>query len=384
MIYTSHIEISENAIQNNIKFIQNILGDETIFSSVVKGNAYGHGINIYCPLAYKYGVRNFSVADASEAYLVKKNLPYNDVNIMIMSMIDNDQLSWAIENDISFYVFEKNRLQEALKIANKIHKPARIHLEVETGMNRTGIAFKDLPEILKYIKANQKHLIVEGICSHLAGAESISNYKRITKQRKKFKTLKKKIKHSYAITPMYHLASSAATIRYPKTHLDLVRVGILQFGFFPTKEILVHYLTKKKTFENPLQRVISWKTKVMDVKTIKAGEFIGYGTSFFTNQETKIALIPVGYSSGYSRSLSNQGKVLIRGKRYDVIGTINMNMMAIDITHAETIEKNDEVVLIGKQGDSEITISSFNDAIQLINYELLTRLPENLPRIIIK
>lgn len=382
MTHTSYIEISESAIKNNISFIKNHLGNEVVFSSVVKGNAYGHGINTYCTLAYKYGVRHFSVSDANEAYLVKQALPQQDVAIMIMGMIHNTQLEWAIENNIEFYVFEKDRLQAAIKGAKKLNIPAKIHVEIETGMNRTGFILKNLPDILEYIKQNSTHVIVKGVCSHLAGAESISNYKRVVDQQKKFKKIIKKINKEEFLKPNYHLASSAASIRYPKTRYDMVRIGILQFGFFPTKEILVHYLNKHKIYESPLQRVISWKTQVMDVKTVKSGQFIGYGTSYFTNNEMKIAIIPIGYSSGYNRSLSNRGKVLIRGKRHDVIGTVNMNMMAVDVTSDNTIEKGDEVVLIGNQGDREITVSSFNDYIQIINYELLTKLPDNLPRII--
>lgn len=163
----------------------------------------------------------------------------------------------------------------------------------------------------------------------------------------------------------------------------MMRAGILQYGFFPTNEIKVHYLTKQKSFESPLHRILSWRTTVMDLKTVKPGSFIGYGNSFFTNDTTHIAIIPVGYSSGFSRSLSNTGKVLIRGKRLDVIGTVNMNMVAIDITTAPEVEKGDEVVLIGEQGEQEISVSSFSDFSQVVNYELLTRLPLNIPRITI-
>ena len=381
---TSYIEISESAIQNNIQFIQELIGCNVTFSSVVKGNAYGHGIETYCPLAYKYGAKHFSVSDVNEAYQVKNILPYKDIAIMIMGMIDSKQLAWVIENNIEFYVFEIDRLEEAVKIAKAIKIPAKIHIEIETGMNRTGFKTKELQQIIRFVKINKEHLLIKGFCSHLAGAESISNYKRVADQKKKFKSIQNKIKTDDFFNPAFHLASSAATIRYPKTRLDMVRIGILQFGFFPTKEILVHYLNKQNALESPLKRIISWKTKVMDIKIIKTGQFIGYGTSYLTNHETKIAIIPVGYSSGYSRSLSNRGRVLINGIRHDIIGTINMNMMVVDVTQNGQVKKGDEVVLIGNQEEQEITISSFNDAIQLVNYELLTRLPNNIPRIITK
>jgi alanine racemase len=180
-----------------------------------------------------------------------------------------------------------------------------------------------------------------------------------------------------------HTACSAAALRYPKFQMDMVRLGIIQYGFFPNKEILIEYLTKKKETENPLKRLISWKSHVMDVKKVKTGEFVGYGTSYLANYDLKIAIIPVGYAHGFSRNLSNQGIVLINGQRVSVVGTVNMNMITVDVTQVNSVEKGDEVVLIGKQGDLEISVSSFSEFSEQVNYELLTRLPENLPRLVV-
>jgi len=379
---TSYIELSESAVKNNIDFIQNFLGEGVTFSSVVKGNAYGHGIANYCPLAYKNGIRHFSVFSAQEALSVTEALPNHEFALMIMGDIGNEELHWAIENDVEFYVFEQDRLDAAIAIAKKMGKKANIHVELETGMNRTGFDPRQIPSVFKKIETNLNFVAVKGICTHLAGAESIANYKRVKDQFGRFKRYQAKLSAYSWLDAKKHMASSAASMRYTNTQMDLVRIGILQFGFFPTQEIFVHYSAKKKIHESPLQRILSWKTRVMDVKSVKAGEFIGYGNSYFTNQATKIALLPVGYSAGYSRSLSNQGKVLINGTRYDVIGTVNMSMLAVDISMNENIKKGDEAVLIGTQGDSEISVSSFSDYSQLINYELLTRLPQDIPRII--
>lgn len=381
MQHTSHIELSKSALRTNISFIKNMLGD-SIFSSVVKGNAYGHGIDSFCPLAYENGVRHFSVFSANEAYEVLHCLPEN-ITIMIMGYIDDDQLEWVITNGIEFFVFEEDRLNKAIEIAKNIKKTAKIHIELETGMNRTGFPIRKVKNLFNKLHENENHIIVIGVCSHLAGAESVANYKRIKDQYEKFKKAQNKLFKLDWLQTKYHLACSAASMQYPKTRMDIARIGILQYGFFPSNEVLVQYLTKNKTHEYPLKRVITWKTKVMDVKEVKTGEFIGYGTSFFTNAKTKIALIPIGYSHGFSRSLSNQGKVLIRGQRFDVIGTVNMNMMAVDITKFNAIEKGDEVVIIGKQGDLEISVSSFSNFSDLVNYELLTRLPMNITRKII-
>lgn len=382
MTPTSFIELSKSALANNISFIKKMLGD-TQLSSVVKGNAYGHSIKNFCPLLYENGVRHFSVFSAHEAEDVMTSLP-NDIDIMVMGFLDEEQLEWAIRNEIEFFVFEEDRLEKALKISKSIGKPAKVHIEFETGMNRTGFSLKYVNKLFHWLEENQKNIEVSGVCSHLAGAESISNYKRIDNQYTRFKRLRRKLDELEWLDTKYHLACSAASMLYSKTRMDLARIGILQYGFFPSNEVLVQYFTKHKIKENPLKRVISWKTWVMDVKDVKAGEFVGYGTSFFTNAQTKIAVLPIGYAHGFARSLSNQGKVLIQGKRFDVIGIVNMNMTLVDITDSEAvINKGEEVVIIGNQGGPEISVSSFGDFSDLVNYELLVRLPDNIPRIIV-
>ncbi|MDX1351058.1 MAG: alanine racemase [Putridiphycobacter sp.] len=382
MSQTSFITISKSALKTNIDFIQTLLGD-TEFSAVVKGNAYGHGIEVYCPVMVELGVTHFSVFSVHEAMRLKAILP-NHINIMIMGHIDLPSLEWVITNDISFFVFEKNRLKKSIDISKKVGKKAKVHIEIETGMNRTGFEMEFVKNLIQYLEKHKTWIEVEGVCSHLAGAESISNYKRIKKQIKNFNLVKDRFVHKTDFKPKFHLACSAAALQYPKTKLDLARIGILQYGFFPSNEVLVQYLTKHNSQVNPLKRVISWRTEVMDINTVKPGEFVGYGTSYFTNAYTTIALIPVGYAHGFSRSLSNQGKVLIQGKRFDVVGTVNMNMTAIDIAGCDDIKIGDEVVLIGMQGDLEISVASFGDFSNLLNYELLTRLPESIERKIIE
>lgn len=380
---TSQIEISKSAFVHNLRFIDEIIGKDTQYSSVVKGNAYGHGIDQFVPLAFQCGVRHFSVFSADEAFRVKA-VTGGGATIMIMGMIDNDQLEWAIENGIEFFVFDMDRLEQAVVTAQRIGKPAKVHIEIETGMNRTGFSKKGFQHVLHYLRVAEPHLEVKGLCTHYAGAESIANYHRIKRQQRLYNSALKKMK-DFGVNPQYlHTACSAASIRYPKTHMDLVRIGILQYGFFPSRETLIYYLTKRKEHEYPLERLISWKSKVMDVKTVKTGEFIGYGTSYLANNDMKIATVPVGYSHGFSRVLSNQGKVLIHGQRHGVIGTVNMNMMSIDVTHLDNVKKGDEVVIIGKQGDMEISVSSFSEYSDQVNYELLTRLPSNIPRIVVE
>jgi alanine racemase len=301
---------------------------------------------------------------------------------MIMGYIDNSELEWAIDNKIEFFVFEFDRLKTALYEARKLGVKARIHIEVETGMNRTGFLEEQLGKVMQIMQNNKAHYEFAGLCTHYAGAESIANYARIKDQIKRFSKIKKWFKRNGLIPELCHTACSAAAVTYPETRMDMVRSGILQYGFWSSTETFLNYLSCCTDKEDPLQRVITWRSVVMSVKDIKAGEFIGYGTNYIARENMKIATVPVGYALGYSRALSNQGRVLINGSRQDIIGIVNMSLLIVKITEIPDTQKGDEVVLIGYQDDAEITVSSFSDFSNQLNYEMLTRLPSNIPRII--
>lgn len=225
--------------------------------------------------------------------------------------------------------------------------------------------------------------MVKGLCTHYAGAESIANHVRVQKQLRKFNQIYKWLINHGIVPEIRHTACSAAAVTYPRTRMDMVRIGILQYGYWPTKETFIQYISKQMDKTDPLKRVISWKSNIMAVKKIKTGEFVSYGTAYLANEDKTIAVVPVGYSHGYSRSLSNQGRVLIGGQRAPVIGVVNMNMLITDITNIPGIKLGDEVILIGEQGDTSITLASFADFNNQMNYELLARLPINIPRKVI-
>jgi len=381
---TSYIELSKEAVENNFSYLNSLLGPNTLVSHVVKGNAYGHGIDTYVPLALEKGAKHFSTFDAHEAYKVHQ-VTDGKVPVMIMGMILNDQLEWAIENGIEFFVFEFDRLRECIKVAKKIGKPALIHIELETGMNRTGFEFDKLDEVLRLVHYYPDQIEIKAICTHFAGAESFANFFRVKAQFQKFKKGVKFLAKNNLKAERLHTACSAGAVRFPKSRFDMVRIGILQYGFWPSQET---YIEKIKPVgignEDPLKRVISWKSRVMAVKTVKQGEYIGYGMSYLATSEIKVATIPVGYGHGFSRSLSNTGRALVRNSRVSVIGTVNMNLMLLDVTQVEGVEKGDEVVLIGNQGELSISVASFGDFSDQLNYELLTRLPRDIPRKIVK
>lgn len=380
---TSYIELSREAILHNHKYVQGLVGADTELAYVVKGQAYGHGYQEYIPELVKLGMKTFFVFSAYEAYALYPCLNAG-TQIIVMGYTDDDEIEWLIANDIEFYIFNFSRLNQVVDVAKRLGKQAKVHIELETGMNRTGYETEEIPRLIKMLKVQSQWVAVAGLCTHLAGAESITNYYRIESQRKKYDQLREMFVEEKLPFGKEHVACSAGLIRYRSMIKDMVRIGILQYGFFPNRETLIHYLMDQNEEHYPLRRVLSWKTRVMDVKEVDSGEFIGYGTTFLTNIPTKIALIPVGYADGFSRSLSNQGRVLIRGNRFPVIGTVNMNMMTVDITESDIeISIGDEVVLIGHQGDLEISVASFSEFSDQVNYELLTRLPLSIPRKII-
>ncbi|MBU2558153.1 MAG: alanine racemase [Bacteroidetes bacterium] len=375
----SVIELSFDAIQHNLRFIKKFVKKHVRISSVIKGNAYGHGIEIYVPAAEQCGIDHFAVFSADEAQrVVKVKKPETDV--MIMGWISPSHMSWVLDNNIQFWVFETERLEYALKLAHSKQIKAQIHMEMETGMNRTGLNHADLEVVWPLLETYRDSFNLVGVCTHLAGAESIANHVRIQRQIKRFRVMVNLFRSRSYEPDVLHVASSAATMAYPAFQYDMVRVGILQYGYWPSKETFIHYISRRKDKLDPLRRIISWRSCVMAVKFVKQGEFVSYGTTYLATDDKTIAIIPTGYSHGYSRSLSNSGRVLIGGQRVAVIGMINMNMLIADITSLDEVNIGDEVTLIGNQQDISISVASFSELSDQLNYELLTRLPAGIAR----
>ncbi|HDP55200.1 MAG TPA: alanine racemase [Bacteroidetes bacterium] len=382
MDQTSYIEISKSAYSHNIKYLRKIVGKDVRISSVVKGNAYGHGVEMIVPLAEKVKVNHFSVFSAIEALDVfKVASPKSD--IMIMGYLSNDQLEWAIENEIEFYVFDIERLELALSLAKRIRKPARIHLEAETGFHRTGIEYDLLPQVVGLLNDNLSHFKFEGLCTHYAGAESITNFYRVMKQIQEYRRFVRYF-NRHGLKPNYrHTAGSAATLTYSQSIMDMVRVGIAQYGFWPSQETYIYQFKRNQAKNSDLKRVITWKSRVMTIKEVDSGDFVGYGTSYMANKKVQIAIVPVGYANGFSRSLSNTGRVLIRGRRVPVVGTVTMNTMSVNVTDIPNVQPGDEVVLVGKQKRLSISVASFSEMSNQLNYQTLARLPVNIPRYLV-
>jgi alanine racemase len=333
-------------------------------------------------MAESCGIDHFSVFSAQEALRVF-NVKSPDTHIMIMGYLSEDEIEWAVQNDISFFVFDTFRLEKAAEKARELGLVARIHIEVETGMNRTGFDESQFPVVAEIMERNSEFLRFEGICTHYAGAESIANYFRVTQQIRRFNRAYRWFEKRGLKPELKHTACSAAMMNFPKTRMDMVRVGILQYGLWPSRETWVAHVNKLKDKTDPLERVIAWKSTVMDIKKVPSGEFIGYGTSYMAEEDMYVASVPVGYADGYARSLSNQGRVLINGSRMAIAGLVNMSMLLVEVPMGTDVNIGDEVILIGDDKEISISIASFGELSNQLNYELLTRLPSGIPRKII-
>lgn len=380
----SCIVLNSEALANNIRFLKGMAHDDLKISSVIKGNAYGHGIPKFLPMAEQNGIDHFSVFSADEAALALKSRTNPSTDIMIMGMIRDSEMEWAIENDIEFYVFEQDRIRAAIEAARKRKKKARIHLQIETGMNRTGFEEENWRPVLQSVEKNRDAISLKGICTHYAGAESVANHYRIQRQNGRFKEFLNLAKSIIGTMPAVHASSSAAYITRPEMHYDMVRIGIAQYGFWPSRETYMHYMKSNNMEEgqDPLNRVLTWKSEIMSLKKVKSGEFIGYGNVYRAGRDMTIATVPIGYTHGFGRNLTNTGYVLIKGERAGVVGLVNMNMITLNVSHIEGVKKGDEVVMIGYQGDDAITVASFGEMTNNLNYEVLVRLPASIPRMV--
>lgn len=382
--HSSRIELKKSAYKNNITFIRRKIGEHATISSVVKANAYGHGIRTFVPMAEASGINHFSVASSFEAEEVM-DICSAGSRIMIMGILYEEDIPWAIQNGIEFFVYNYERLPKILDAAKIIGKPAKVHVEVETGANRTGLPQKDFLNVLSFLKKLKQHVLFEGLCTHFGGAESVSNQFKIDMQHKRYKAFLKQCREKKILPNTRHIACSAAALAMPDTVYDMVRIGVAQYGFWPSPDIYFSHLheTNKKA-DSSLKRIFSWKTDIMDIRDVEQGEFIGYGTSFQATHKMTIAVMPLGYSNGYPRALSNRGHVLIHGKKAAIVGLINMNLFMVDITHIKEARLGDEVVLIGRQHTNVINVSSFTNSTQLLNNEMLSRLPAAIPRTVVR
>jgi len=376
------IELDESRLQRNLRFLRRAMGKGPTFCSVVKGNAYGHGISEFVPMAERCGVRQFAVFSAEEAYQALAARTKKS-SVMIMGHLDASDVMWAVENGVSFFVFDLSRLDVALRAARNIGAVARVHLEIETGLFRTGLTDRSLRAALRRMANRPDVVSLEGICTHLSGAESSANFYRINEQLAVFR----RRGELFGPDIPRHIACSAAVFNYPDALQDMVRVGIAQYGYWPSEETRLFYLRtgveRARRERSRLARVMTWKSRVMSLTTVPAGSFVGYGLGHQVLHKTRIANVPVGYSHGIPRAQSDRGRVLVHGRPCPIVGTVSMNSHTVDVTDVPDVSIGDEVVLIGEQDEGEISVGAFGERTFMLNYEVLARLSTRIPRYIV-
>ncbi len=369
------IEISADNLKHNISTFKKLIGADRILCPAVKGNAYGHGLTVCAPIMVEAGADFLSVNALFEAVELRK--VGIKVPIYIMGYIPFEELSIAVNEGFRFAVFNLETMKVLDEITKKNNKSAFTHLMVETGLSREGVLEKDLDLFLDFYK-NNSLILLEGVGMHFANFEDTTDHSYAHFQLENFDRITAKIKAA-GLNPKYtHSANTAATVLLDKTHFNFVRTGIGNYGLWPSDESFNSAKNRKDKFD--LKPVLSWKTRVAQIKEIPADSFIGYGCTYKTNRPSKIAILPVGYYDGIPRKISNHGYVLIDGKRAQIRGRVCMNMTMVDVTEIPNVKIEDEVVLIGKQMDEEISANQMASWADTIHYEITTRLNENIER----
>ncbi len=368
------LEISKSALVHNLKTFRKLVGKDVVLSQAVKANAYGHGLVECSKILEKGGIDYLCVNAFFEAVTLRK--AGIKVPILIIGYTPLSDLEGITKlKNVELIVYNL----ETLKKLGKLNKKVKIHLKIETGSYRQGVEIKDIPKFVTEIKKYPK-IILNGTSTHFANIEDRINHQYTLFQ---LKELKKAIHllEIEGLAPHYrHCANSAATLVLPESYFNFVRVGVGMYGLWPSKKTEI---AAERTGTNiELNPVMTWKTVVAQIKDVKKGSLVGYGCTYKTSKNSKIAVLPVGYYDGYVRLLSNRGNVLIRGKKCPVVGRVCMNMIMVDVTHVTDIKLEDEVVLIGKQGHSIITAEEMGELSNTINYEVPTRINERIPRII--
>jgi alanine racemase len=372
------ISLSHAALDQNVKALAG-LAKKRILAPSVKANAYGHGLpQIVSMLSGLKQVEYVSVHSIEEAITCREHGWAR--KIMLLGPVHPAALDLVVECDIEPVIFDKQSLTALGKLAGRRNKKILTHLKLETGTNRQGITEKELPAFAAIYK-RYPLLKAQGASTHFANIEDTTSHEYALYQLDQFITLTNRMRKLGIPPRLRHTASSAAMILFNKTRFDLVRPGISLYGHWPSKETYVSFLMSGGHNEL-FAPVLSWKTRITQIKDLQAGAFVGYGCTYRTTTPTRLAVLPIGYYDGYARALSNQAYVLVRGKRAPVRGRICMNLIMIDVTHIPGAGLHDEVTLIGRDKNEAISAEQLAAWAGSINYEILSRLGGHVPRLI--
>lgn len=353
-------EISKSNFRDNLKGLKNILPEQTNIIGIIKTDYYGHGAYQLAKIMQEEGVKDFAVASLAEAIELRK-LGLED-SILILGYSSKEQ--WFIANNYNFVfsIVDYDHGVEMIEYCKENDIQLKVEIKVDTGMNRIGVNANLTEKQIKTIYDNP-YLKINGTYSHLCRSDSFEESDRqfTYKQKEIFDMFLNRIKKLGLKTGRTHLCASAGILNYPDFIYDYVRPGFMLLGF-DVGSVINKYKRKP---------VMTWKSQVEMVKTIKANEGVSYGHIYVSDKERKIASLSVGYGDGYPRRLSNKGYVLIKGQKANIVGRICMDQMMVDVTDIENVKAGDEVVLIGKSGNLKIDLNELADLSETIVDEIV-------------
>ena len=359
-----YAEIDLDALRHNFTEIRRRINPASKLCAVVKANAYGHGAIQVSKVAVECGADFLAVATVEEGLELRRadfKLP-----ILILSLIPSQAAEVVVENNLTATVADFELAKKISAAAAKLNKPAKVHLKIETGMGRIGVAADKAVELAKKISALPS-VELEGIFSHFADADS-PDRTFTNRQIKFFSDVADKIRSAGVAIKIFHLAESAAALDIPEAHFDMVRSGIINYGLYPSADF-------PKTIElRPAMKLVA---RIVYLKKISAGTSIGYGREFVAERDSLIATLPIGYADGYIRAYKNF-HVEIRGKLAPIAGRVCMDQVMIDVTDIDGVKVGDEVILFGS---NLISIDDAAKHLNTINYEITCLVSERVPRI---
>jgi alanine racemase len=351
------MEVNINDFFENIKQIKIFLKKDTKIMPVIKANAYGTYLNTRLDVLNEFDI--VAVATVDEGLAIRK-LGY-EKEIFILNQPYVDEIPKIIENDLIVGISSDS----FAKALGKMNQNIKVHIEIGTGMGRTGVHPK---RALEYFKSLNKNIIVQGVYTHLSSADSDDEYTK--KQLESFESAVASVQQKINLKYI-HAQASNAILNYPNYSFNLVRPGIIMYGYPSDEE------TCKKINLKPVCKL---KSKITFLKTVKAGTSIGYNRSYIATKETKVATIPIGYADGLRRALSNKGEVLINGKKATIIGKVCMDGFMADVTDIENVKMGDTVYIWDNE---KIKLEDVAKKCDTINYEIMSTISSRVPRVFI-
>lgn len=369
----SRISISLGALGHNAALLRELVAPSAA-AFVVKSNGYGHGLlpvaKAAAPFASRFCVYTFEEAMRLRAGWITEP-------ILILGPVEPRDLDEAVAAELELAVWSApGFVRELARAAAVRGRPAEVHVEINSGLNRLGFEPAELPEALETIGAHPE-LVVRGIFSHLASAEEIDSPYTM-EQLERFEHALTAVASAFEHDPrpLRHIAASAAAMLWPQTRLDMARFGIALYGLWPSPQ--TRAALDSEAFE--LRPALSYHSELIDVRAVEAGSSIGYGGSFHAPRAMRVGVVAAGYADGIPRALSNRGAFIVDGARCPIVGRIAMNMTEIDLAGAPHAHAGSRVTLIGKDGETAVTADDWAAWSETINYEIVARLPAELPR----